>query len=86
VRLGNIEPSSVKVQIYYGNVGNDNTIENPDIVDMQLEEKISDNTYKYSANLTLFEGGEYGYTFRVIPNHPDLLNKFDLPLIRWAVQ
>jgi starch phosphorylase len=86
VRLGNIEPSSVKVQIYYGDVGNDNTIENPHIVDMQLEEKISDNTYKYSANLTLFEGGEYGYTFRVIPNHPDLLNKFDLPLIRWAVQ
>ncbi len=86
VRLGNIEPSSVKVQIYYGDVGNDNTIENPHIVDMQLEEKISDNTYRYTTNITLFEGGEYGYTFRVIPNHPDLLNRFDLPLIRWAIQ
>lgn len=86
VKLGNIEPSSVKVQICYGNVTNGNKIENPHIVDMQLEEKISDNTYSYSTNITLFEGGEYGYTFRVIPNHPDLINQFDLPLIRWAIQ
>lgn len=86
VKLGNLEPSSVKVQIYYGDIGNSNIIENPRMIDMQLEEKISDNTYRYTAKLTLFEGGEYGYTFRVIPNHSDLINQFDLPLIRWAVQ
>ncbi|TYQ16449.1 UNVERIFIED_CONTAM: maltodextrin phosphorylase [Acetivibrio alkalicellulosi] len=86
VQLGTLEPSNVKVQVYYGSIGNNNTIENPHIVDLHLEEKISEGTYRYSSKISLLEGGEYGYTFRVIPYHPDLINSFDLPLIRWVVQ
>jgi len=85
VYLGNVDPSSVKVQVYYGNIGKNNSIENPEILDMNLEEKTSDGTYSYAASVKLFEGGEYGYTFRVIPHHPDLLNPFDMALIRWIV-
>ncbi len=85
VYLGSVDPSSVKVQVYYGNIGKNNSIENPEILDMNLEEKTSDGTYSYAAIVKLFEGGEYGYTFRVIPHHPDLLNPFDMALIRWIV-
>ena len=52
---------------------------------MSLEEKIASSTYRYSVSITLMGGGEYGYTFRVIPFHPGLINKFDMGLIRWAV-
>ena len=86
VNLGGLEPSDVKVQAYYGSIGKNNSIENPVIVDMDVVERNSDGTYLYSANITLYEGGEYGYTFRVIPNHPDIINPFDLGLIRWIVQ
>jgi len=86
VYLGSLDPSSVKVQVYYGGVGKNNSIENPEIVDMKLEEKTTEGTYSYTANVKLFEGGEYGYTFRLIPYHPDLLNPFDIALIRWIVQ
>jgi starch phosphorylase len=86
VYLGSLDPSSVKVQVYYGGIGNNNSIDNPEIVDMELEEKTAEGTYSYSANVKLFEGGEYGYTFRLIPYHPDLLNPFDIALIRWIVQ
>jgi len=86
VSLGNLEPASVKVQVYYGSIGKNNTIENPEIIDMELEEKSGEGTFRYSANITLFEGGEYGYTFRVIPYHDDLINPFELGLIRWVVQ
>jgi len=86
VILGGLEPSDVKVQAYYGNIGSNNTIEKPEIVDMKMVEKNSDGTYLYSANITLYEGGEYGYTFRVIPHNPDIINPFNLGLIRWIVQ
>ncbi|MFZ5989257.1 MAG: alpha-glucan family phosphorylase [Bacillota bacterium] len=86
VSLGSLEPSNVKVQVYFGNIGKNNSIENAEVIDMKLEEKISEGTYRYSANITLFEGGEYGYTFRVIPYHPDMINQFDIPLARWVVQ
>ncbi len=86
VSLGSLLPSSVKVQVYYGGIGKNNSIENPEIIDMKLDEKTGEGTYRYSANITLYEGGEYGYTFRVIPYHEDLMNSFDMALIRWVVQ
>ena len=100
VTLGAIEPESVKVELYYGTFNADGSVENPEIAEMSVVEKLdpgcmgeqmtksstSPGTYRYSADIRLLEGGEYGYTFRVIPYHPDLINKFDMALIRWVVQ
>ncbi len=86
VYLGSIEPDNVKVEIYYGNIGRNNLIDSPEIVEMELEEKLEYGLYRYSSEIRLLDGGEYGYTFRVLPYNPDLINKFDMGLIRWAVQ
>lgn len=86
VNLGDIDPSNVKVEVYYGNIGKNNTIENPQSQEMVKDERISGSTYHYTARITLLDGGEYGYTFRVVPYHPGLINKFDQALIRWVVQ
>jgi glycogen phosphorylase len=86
VQLGNIDPGSVKVEVYYGTVNKHNVIEPPEIVQMKLEERGENGFYRYSAAIRILEGGEYGYTFRVVPHHPDLINKFDMGLVRWVVQ
>ena len=86
VSLGSIDPADVKVELYYGSIGRNNAIENPQIAEMHITERHDSGYYKYSADISLFEGGEYGYTFRVLPSHPDLINKFDPGLIRWVVQ
>ncbi|MCX8130384.1 MAG: alpha-glucan family phosphorylase [Clostridia bacterium] len=86
VNLGNIDPSSVKVELYYGYVGKNSIIENPEIEEMKLDGKLDSSTYRFSCNIKLVEGGEYGYTIRVVPHHSDLINKFDMGLIRWVVE
>ncbi|MCR4434707.1 MAG: alpha-glucan family phosphorylase [Clostridiales bacterium] len=86
VSLGEIQPSSVKVELYYGGIGKNGMIENPEIQEMQVEEKLDAGMFRYSAYIQLLEGGEYGYTFRVIPYHPELINKFEMGLVRWVVQ
>ncbi len=86
VYLGSIEPENVKVEIYYGNIGKNNMIDNPEIAEMQLEEKLEYGLYRFSAQVKLSDGGEYGYTFRVIPYNPELIDKFDMGLIRWVLQ
>ncbi|MCX7745603.1 MAG: alpha-glucan family phosphorylase [Clostridia bacterium] len=87
VYLGSINPSYVKVEVYYGPISKNNMIDTPEIIEMKLEnDKLDYGTYRYSADIKLVEGGEYGYTFRVLPYHPDLINKFDPGLIRWVVQ
>jgi len=86
VKLGIIDPSDVKVELYYGNIGKNNIIDNPIVEEMKLKERTDSDTFRYSASIRLFEGGEYGYTFRVIPYHPGLINKFETGLVRWVVQ
>lgn len=86
VNLSGIDPSSVKVEVYYGNIGKNNNIDNPEVSEMHVEERLDANTCRYAAYVRLLDGGEYGYTFRVVPYHPDLINKFEMGLVRWVVQ
>ncbi|MDP4091792.1 MAG: alpha-glucan family phosphorylase [Bacillota bacterium] len=86
VRLGSISPADVKVEVYYGLIGKNNIIENPEVLEMQMTEKADDGTYKYCADIKLYDGGEYGYTFRVMPYHPDMINRYETGLVRWVVQ
>lgn len=86
VYLGNIDPSSVLVEVYYGVVGRDKLIDLPEITAMTMLEKTDYGTYRYSGQIRILDGGEYGYTFRVVPYTPDLINKFEMALVRWVVQ
>lgn len=86
INLGNISPSSVRVELCYGYVGKNNAIENPEIKEMTVVEQLDSSIYRFGAKIKLLDGGEYGYTFRVLPYHPELINKFDMGLIRWVVQ
>lgn len=86
VQLGNIDPNSVKVEVYFGNLTHNNAIENPDFAELKLAGRTENGNYRYEGPVKISEGGEYAYTFRVLPYHKDLINKFDPALVRWAVQ
>lgn len=82
VNLGNLAPEDVAVEVYYGSLKN-NCIRHGEAVEMDYMKQTDSSVYHYSVNLTIAEGGEYGYTFRIIPKHKDLFNKYDLPFIKW---
>jgi starch phosphorylase len=82
-RLGAIDPSNVFIEVYYGSLSNGQII-NAQSLEMDLEGKLDDNTYKYSLNLKIDDGGEYAYTFRATPKNPDLINRFNTGLICWV--
>lgn len=80
--LGYIDPADVIVEVYYGCLAK-GVIADAQTAEMHCDEKTGDGTYRYTLNLVIEDGGEYAYTFRVTPKHPDLINRFDLGLIRW---
>ena len=84
VELPNINPKNVEVQVYYGEIAENKTIKNATIIPMVC--KTQDSTaksYEYEANIDLTTGGDYGYTFRVMPKHEMLLDSANLDLIKW---
>ena len=84
VTLPNLEPENVEVQVYYGRIKENGVLEKIAIIPMILEtyneeEKVA--TYK--AKIELTTGGNYGYTFRVMPKHEMLLDSENLNLVKW---
>lgn len=84
VQLSALTPDDVRVEVYYGPMA-DNSIINGTAAEMKVIRQTDASAFLYEAKICLTEGGEYGYSFRVIPHHPNMMNKFDLPFIKWAL-
>ena len=52
----------------------------------KIGENKEDGTYKYEAVLDLKTGGNFGYTFRVMPKHEMLLDSENLDLVKWITK
>ena len=87
VKLPNIEPENIEAQVYYGRIRENGVVEKIAVIPMLMidydeEERIA--TYK--AKIELTTGGDYGYTFRVMPKHEMLLDSENLNLVKWIVK
>ncbi len=83
VSLGQIDPNSVMCEVFYGKFQNDEKLVGTTCVKMNLSNDFKDGTYEYSTQIDLDNGGNYGYTFRVLPCHEMLINSQDMSLVKW---
>ena len=84
VKLPNISKDNIEVQVYYGKILDNGVVKSMAIIPMTLQEEAinEDNTYLYKAKIELTTGGNYGYTFRVMPKHRMLLDSANLEIGR----
>ena len=83
IYLGDLKPSDVLVEVYYGKFGESSQLIESKYYEMTVAEELENNVYKYQAELSIDNGGTYGYTYRVLPKHNLLINKQDLSLVKW---
>lgn len=87
VKLPNFDPNNVAVQVYYGQILDNGIVNNIYITEMNIKESNEEEkTYKYTAKIKLMNGGNFGYTFRVMPKHKMLLDSENLNLIKWMTK
>ncbi len=90
VRLGELEPRDVRVQLLVGHLGPGGTLVSPEITTMLPEattpaletDRQSRLTYRGEARLSV--PGRMGLTLRVLPDDPLLFDPVDLALVTWA--
>ena len=73
VEVPNINIENISVECYYGKILENGIVENVEIIPI----------YTFSAKIELKTGGNYGYTFRVMPKHEMLLEPANLDLVKW---
>jgi glycogen phosphorylase len=90
VQLGELSPSDVRVQLYYGPLNQRGQIgDSGATVDMEpasngQSDGASGGTYTFQARLAYPTSGDRGVSVRVLPQHEFLPTKFLPGLITWA--
>ena len=84
VSMPNINKESVEVEAYCGKILDNGKLEKMSAIPMKLILADEENKeFTYSAKIELTTGGDYGYTFRVMPKHEMILNSENLDLVKW---
>lgn len=87
VILPNIDIDSVSMQVYLGRVLPSGSLEKVNVIQMKLQDKDEQNKkYTFTAKINFPTGGNYGYTFRVMPKSDMLLDSENLNLVKWITK
>jgi glycogen phosphorylase len=83
VHLGGVDPKNVRVEAYHGESENGG-IKNPSVTVLNEASQNGDGTYVYHGSVPASESGAYGFSVRVVPTHPRLMQQHELRLITWS--
>jgi len=85
VRLGQLTPEDVSVQIYHGPLDAAGNINEGEIIHMMLSDETEKGSVSlFSGAIRYFKSGRHGFTVRVVPHHDDLGTPFETGLLHWA--
>jgi starch phosphorylase len=84
IHLGAVDPKHVRVEAYHGEADNGG-IRNPAATVLDQSSQIDgDGNYLYHGSVPASESGAYGFSVRVVPTHPHLMQTHELRLITWS--
>lgn len=86
VHLNGIRPQDVEVQIYAGRLDFEGKFAQRETSVMVPEGASKGVWQTFAGDVKPLEAGRFGFTVRILPNHPLLLDSHSLGLIRWADQ
>jgi starch phosphorylase len=84
VHLGAVDPRHVRVEAYHGEADNGD-VRNPTATVLNQTSQVDeDGNYIYQGSVPASESGTYGFSVRVLPTHPHLMQTHELRLITWS--
>jgi len=84
VKLNDIQPDSVSVQVYYGHLDPSGSITSGRVSRMELQENGSSGSYLFQGAIPCDSSGQFAFRLRVLPKHEDLSCVHETRLLRWG--
>ncbi len=84
VKLGEVSPDDVVVQLYHGPTPTNGMIEAGRASAMECQQRSADGVFEYTGIIPCSTSGQHAFTVRVLPRHPDISGEHDFSLIKWA--
>ncbi len=83
--LGGLTPDDIEVQVVHGQVAGDDELRDPQVKTLGHAETYEDGRHRFEADIRLDSTGLFGYTVRILPQHPLLVSPADVGVIAWPV-
>jgi starch phosphorylase len=83
VRMGQLKPEQLRVELYHGPVSSTGGIYDPVRVEMAAG-RTQGGAHEYSVEVPCEVTGQHGYAVRILPCHEGLVHPFIPGLVRWA--
>jgi glycogen phosphorylase len=84
VHLGRLSPEDVVVQLYHGVVDSIGEISNATSDVLKPVAGTGNPSSAFGGSVACAASGQYGFSVRVLPSHPDLPNAFEPGLVTWG--
>ncbi len=83
VRLGDLKPDDVAVQLVVGSLDGDDELRDTKIISLDPGTSDGRGLLRYAGTIDTGRPGALGYTVRVVPRHPQLASVTDLGLVSY---
>jgi starch phosphorylase len=84
VYLGELKPTDVAVELYYGPLDAEGLIVEGRALPTLIAQSKGKGTYVFAGAISCRTSGRHGYALRIIPHHEDMENPFEMGLILWG--
>jgi starch phosphorylase len=84
VYLGELKPTDVSVELFYGPLDAEGLIVQGQVLPTLITQSKGKGTYNFAGAITCQTSGRHGYALRILPKHEDLGNAFEMGLIVWG--
>lgn len=84
IRLGELSPENVKVQLYFGSLDTRGDIVDGNAQNMEVMDDKGNGVYTFKTSHHYEHAGDQGLSVRVLPYHPYMHTSFQSKLITWA--
>ncbi|MFC2076669.1 alpha-glucan family phosphorylase [candidate division KSB1 bacterium] len=84
IKLGEISPEEVSVELFQGQVDSKGEFLAPSIVPMHYQGVADGGTHRFAGVIRPKNTGLGGFTLRILPKHSDLANPLRFGLVHWA--
>ena len=81
LNLGGLAPADVRVEVAYGRALDSDELSETASAALGAAEDLGDGRYLFTGDVVIDRSGSFGYTVRVLPEHPALANPAELGLI-----
>jgi starch phosphorylase len=85
VTLGDLKPTDVAVELFYGPLNAEGLIVRGQVLSTLIAQSKGMGTFVFAGAITCQTSGRHGYALRIVPNHQNLGNCFEMGLILWGI-